>query len=438
MTWGISRPTAAANPLGGDKPVTILVAGEPARAQALYGLLVQDARFQVLAMATSADDARVKLAMRPEAALIEGQVFSGPGELTDIFGEYPGVCYVLLPADVPEQQVAAVRQAPCVKEALVGEVNLSALAGQVYAAVLLRRQASLTPGGRDAFRPFQAPGGAMIGWRAVAVWSPQGGVGKSTFALALALEAASRRLPALLVGLGAPDPLPLMAGLNAPEPNLVAWTANPTVDGLRACVRQVHGVSLLAGFPDLMSLLNYNLEALSGPKALGSLAYTAAQAGFVPVIFDVSAPELAAAALSAANTLVLVARPDVPGVLAAAEGTRVIHDVMAGQHRIPPEAIHLVVNGVRQTTLSPNEVVSAGSEARHAKRDFPSLAAAIADDPQVEAAANEGQPAYFRSDELRRAARTLGDLLFAGPPPTLPDAGRPGRVIHLGPIRIRV
>ena len=29
----------------------------------------------------------------------------------------------------------------------------------------------------------------MIGWRAIAVWSPQGGVGKSTLALALALEA---------------------------------------------------------------------------------------------------------------------------------------------------------------------------------------------------------------------------------------------------------
>ena len=46
----------------------------------------------------------------------------------------------------------------------------------VYAAVLLRRKASLTSGDRDAFLPFQSPGGAMIGWRALAVWSPQAGV----------------------------------------------------------------------------------------------------------------------------------------------------------------------------------------------------------------------------------------------------------------------
>jgi hypothetical protein len=96
----------------------------------------------------------------------------------------------------------------------------------------------------------------MIGWRAIAVWSPQGGVGKSTLALALALEATARRLPTLLVALAAPDMTPLILEGILPEPNILTWRAAPTVDGLRGTV-QVHrktGLHILVGFRDPVAL----------------------------------------------------------------------------------------------------------------------------------------------------------------------------------------
>jgi MinD-like ATPase involved in chromosome partitioning or flagellar assembly len=275
----------------------------------------------------------------------------------------------------------------------------------------------------------------MIGWRSIAVWSPQGGVGKSTIALALALEATQRHLPTLLVVLSAPDMTPLILdGIN-PAPNILNWRANPTVEGLKAAI-QVHkqtGLHILTGFSDPVSLGDY--DAQNGPASLQNLTMRAAQAGYGLVLLDISAPEIAPSALAAATTLVLVARPDLPGVKSALEGLRLVKDVMAGQHAISAGAIYLVINRVRGTTYTPAEVVEQGKKVR---ADFPPLAASIADDPNVELATKNYQPALFNSDPLRTAVRTLGNLLFPAALSAAPGPAKPAKVIKLGPIRLRL
>jgi Mrp family chromosome partitioning ATPase len=66
------------------------------------------------------------------------------------------------------------------------------------------------------------------------------------------------------------------------------------------------------------------------------------------------------------------------------------------------------------------------------------LEAAIRDDPAIEEALNLRRPAYYHSDTLRQAARTVGDLLFA-PGATRKEAPRdPGKVYTLGPLRVRM
>jgi len=53
-------------------------------------------------------------------------------------------------------------------------------------------------------------------------------------------------------------------------------------------------------------------------------------------------------------------------------------------------------------------------------------------------AVNRREPAYYSSEALRTAARTLGNLLFPATvtAPTAP--ARPPRVFKLGPVRIRM
>ena len=223
-----------------------------------------------------------------------------------------------------------------------------------------------------------------------------------------------------------------------PEPNIVSWSAAPTAQTLRECVQPLDTLDVLCGFPEPPALSSYLPDALEGNNSLPSLSNCVAHAGYAVVIVDVSAQELAPAALAAANTLVLVGAPTLPGVLHLAEATRLVNDVIAGQHRIGRQAIHLVVNRVRDSTLRPEEVVKTGLEVR---KDFPALAAHAPDDPQVESALNQRRAAYFHSEPLRRNARTLGDLLFAAPALAAARVdeltGKPARVFNLGPIRIK-
>ncbi len=431
-SWDLPNSGNGTAPTEGSRPpVRLLIVAQPSHAQAYHTAFAGDARFAVQAVATSAGDARAKLALEPEALLVEIVAFTGPDEFRDTLLTYKGLAWAITVPGLAPQHLDMIRQIPCVAQTIEGQPNLAQLAGEIYAAVLNRRSTGEVTGEYAELRTDTT----MIGWRAIAVWSPQGGVGKSTIALALALEATARRLPALLVGLGAPDGMPLILDGIRPEPNILNWTRLPTVDGLRSAV-QVHrptGQHILVGFRDPVSVGNY--EAQTGITSLTNLAYTAARAGYGIVVFDVSTQELAPAAISAANTLVMVARPDLPGIHAVLEGIHLVKDVIADQHAIPDAAIHLVLNRVRETTLRPEEVVRLGKRER---RDFPPLAAYVTDDPGVETAVNQLKAAYYASDTLRGAAKTLGDLLFPAALTSQPQAAKPGRVVKLGPVRVRV
>jgi cellulose biosynthesis protein BcsQ len=112
-----------------------------------------------------------------------------------------------------------------------------------------------------------------------------------------------------------------------------------------------------------------------------------------------------------------------------------VQEVLAGRHPIPPEAMHLVLNRVRPSTLTPDEALNA---ARRTQRRLPPLAAVIRDDPAIEESASLQRPAYFHSDPLRQAARSLGDLLFALPATTQTTPLPQGKVYTMGPLRVRV
>ncbi len=436
--WGVNSPAINDTP---GNPVQIIVAAPPAALGGLHQAFAADARFQILATATTEDDLQAKLHLAPEALMVDVTVFQTQFSMADSLASFQGVVHAVHPDDVPFEAIETVQNIPCVKMVVpYSRANFPIMAGQLYdAAIAIRKVAIASHGGNPTFAMFQQSTVRMAGFRAVSVWNPKGGVGKSTIAIALALEAANRNLPALLVGLGGPDPNPLILGLKS-EPNFNNWRMNPTPEGLKTSIQKLDILDVLAGFPDPVSLQSYAAEtSIDAPESLVGLMHSASLAGYAVVILDVSAQELAPMAIAASNTLILVSSANMDGVLGTIEGVRVVNDMLAGQHSIGKGGIHLVVNRYRNATHTPKEVLQMGMNMR---QDFPPLLAAIPDDPAIEEAVNARRPAYQYSEPLRHAVQRMGDALFAPMPTRAQDrqqaTGKKKRVINLGFMKLRI
>ena len=387
----------------------------------------------MVGIASTAEDLQAKLALEPEAVVVEPTaVFEGPQQFAEFFSGFGGAVFCLLPSGLTPQEVEEVRSLPAVADVFDVAASLPAVRGRIYEVVQQRREAA----GFGAQFQARSQAGRTTGWRSIGVWSPQGGVGKSTIAAALALESAHRGIPTLLVGLGAPDVIPLTLGLQA-EPNVYTWSMSPNTETLRAGVQKADVLDVLAGFQTPLQMHRYKDQALEGNASLPSLASTAGFAGYAVVVFDVSSQELAPAALAAINTLVVVARPTLAGLANTASAIQTLYDVLADRHKIA--AVHLVLNRVRPSTMSPGEYVRAGKEVHER---FPPLAAVIPDDPAIEEAEQAQRPGYYASEPLRKAVRTLGDLVLALPAPSAgaqeARVAAPARTVNLGPIRIKM
>ena len=431
--WGIQAQPQAG---GGAEPVAVLLAGPTEGVNLLYQALLGDARFRVVALATDVEDLRVKLTWPADALVVDGTLFRGPQDLAAAVAPFDGPIVVLLPPVEPSL-LDAVRGIRNVVEVATGAPNVPALLAKLYEAVASRRRAAgAAPS--TAFRDMRGPSTATTGWRAVAVWGRQGGAGKSTLAANLALEAATRGLPTLLVGLGVPDATPLLLSREMrAQPNIATWAASPTPENLKACVQRYDALDVLAGFPDSVALGGYMPRAFQGEASLPALAGAAAYAGYAVVVFDVSNPLLEAAALAASNTLLLVAEPTPAGILAVSDALRLVKDHMAGKHRIDPAAVFLVVNRARETALRPQEF---HRDLAVERPDAPPVLAVIPEDPDIARAALQFRPALHTSEALRRAVREIGDaiLVAAAGRAQGSQAARPGRTINLGVVRIRL
>ncbi len=405
--------------------VTVLLAGPPQRAMAWYSALMNDARFRVLSFATDPADFQAKLAGRPEVVLVDAVIFPGPRPLIEALSKVPGVAYVLLPLEAPPAVREEIAALPAVRGVFQGDLNLLEALPRIYADAISRR----TQAPDLSWATREGGPGGLMGLRILTVWNQAGGTGKSTIAAALALEAARRGLPTLLVGLGAPDPLPLHLGLEA-EPNITAWMSNPTRNGLAGALQRVGDLHVLAGFPDVLAEARAMGLRPEDPGSINQLAIAAAYAGYAVIVFDAPPEGLAPMAISASNSLLLVARPTVADAWCSVEAVRTVSERLSGQHRIPPEGILMALNRVRPGGMSAGEWHAAATKALG--RPFPPVVASIPDDPAVEEAQNAGKPPAHVSDKFARAIHALADVLL-GKAAAAP-AGRRG----LMSIRIRL
>lgn len=400
--WGSTLSQAA-------DQITVILAGPLPRVQSWYMALASDARFRVTMQASDAPDLSSKLVTNPDVLILDASIFSGLQPTVNALTAYHGAAYVVLPPEADQHALDTVRQVPCVKGVWKGDLNLIELAGKIYGDVQATRQASQAVASPVWNLP-PASVSQTVGLRIVAVWNQAGGVGKTTVASNLAYEAARRGVPTLLVGLGAPDDLPLILGLK-PAPNITLWRANPTPDGLKAAVQKLDTLDVLAGFPDVLSEAQAIATPLDAPNSIPKLAITAAYLGYAAVILDAPPTALASAAITAANTLVLVSRPSLEGIMRTVEAYRTVVERLAGEHRIPGNGVFVVLNrlGGRMTADEWHKGACA-----LLGRAFPPIVAQIPDDPQVGETQDARRLPLHTSDAFARALKPLGDALFGG------------------------
>ena len=345
-------------------------------------------------------------------AVVDLTLVDSTDALAALLAACPAYVLAVAPNDMADEILEAVRGTPGV-DACVREADLPATLD-----ALLRPPAATgdaVPGAPQA--PL-----AIGGWRSIAVWGLEGGVGKTRLARGLGLECAARGYKALAVGLGAPDMLPLGAGLH-PEPNLAGWAQDPRPEALQAQVQADGDLDLLAGFLSPPALGQFAVQALDGETSLSALAMQTARLGYAAVVFDVSSQELAAPALKASNALVLVCSATAQGAVAAVEAYRLARREIG----LTAAQCHLALNRRRAGHLTAAQFVGA---VRSALKDAPHPAVVLDEDPGQDALHAPAPGAAWGGDAWRQGLRRLGDQLFGADPKAAPPVSE----MRFGPL----
>jgi arsenite-transporting ATPase len=425
---------------GQDAPVSVLLAHKDMeRTSAWYQSLQVDSRFRVTSIANTSQDFRAKLASSPEIILLDATVFDGPTPLTEALTSVSGAVYLIVPGSVGAELIEQFKAIQSVKSVSVGDVNIADFMTRSYADGLAMRRTvsaiSPTAWSRGAPRGGSGAGGLRI----VTVWSRSGGTGRTTIAVSLAQAVARRGLKTLLIGLGAPDVIPLQLGLR-PEPNIVSWIANPNDEGLRSSIQVSGELHVLAGFPDILSESQGDRPS-EASGSINELVTSAAYGGYSAIILDTpAAGGVTPRALSAANTWLMVARPTVSDVWMSAESFRTVTQKIAGQHRITSGNIFVVLNQRANGMLTADQwhgAADAACRKMNLNVGFPPVMATIPHSIDVSLAQDSGRSALDASDDFARPIHRLSEMLFGGVVVPVGQAAKEDGVIHFGPLRIR-
>jgi cellulose biosynthesis protein BcsQ len=427
--WNADNNEAASS----EEAVVMLLAGPPSRVNAWFTSLQMDSRFRVNTFSTDPQDLENKMGYNPEAILLDATIFSGPENLTNFLTKTSSAVYVVLPREAGDDIRRSLSELPSVRGVFVNDINLSQMAGRIYAEVVaLRNQAPTFAQPGKGYRTERIAGGLRV----ITVWSRTGGSGKSTVAAALALEAAQRGIKTLLVGLGVPDiSLPTFLNLKT-TPNLFGWLANPTFEGgIRPNVQSKGLLDVLVGLQDGIKEKEL-AKPPEDPASINQLVINATFGGYSIVILDTPVSGAYFNAISASNTMVMVTTPMLDQAVVSAEAYRMAFKRMRDQHRIGVGNVFVVLNRYRSGLLTSNEWHEAADAYTQTMGigHFPPVAEVIPEVPEVALAANAGRSVMTAGDDFAGPIHRLGDVLYGGGE----GSGREDqKVMHFGPIRIR-
>ncbi|MGB8211983.1 MAG: cellulose synthase operon protein YhjQ/BcsQ [Anaerolineales bacterium] len=437
-SWGGQAPPNTS----GEKPISVLLAGEVgSRLLAWQQSITMDARFRVAALANDPTDLQAKLAYSPEVIFLDAKVFHGPQPLMETLAAVTGAVYIVLPPEVSTAKEPEMRELPeklkaiaSVKQVYIGDAPIPDMLQRAYTDALTLRRTIAAP---VSWQARQQAATSVTGMRVITIWNRAGGAGRTTIAAALGIALARRGVRSLLIGLDAPDVMPLHLGLK-PEPNVLSWFATPTLQTIQNAAQHVGDLDVLVGFPDILS--EDTGQKAEEKNSVSALATTAAWGQYGAILLDAPAASgLAMSAVVACNTWVIVARPTLADAWASVDALRTVTQRAAGQHRIVPGNIFVVLNMRGSGMMSPNDWhQSADATCRQIglQTGFPPVAAVIPFVPGIPLNQDAGRPVIDSDDEFARPIHGLADMLFGAGAPA--DVRKGGKRFTLGGLSIKV
>jgi cellulose biosynthesis protein BcsQ len=354
--------------------------------------------------------------MRPDLVVVQVEIAPGPDALIQVLAEIQVWHGVAILVCRPRSGIAGqFENAAIVRGVYIAPVNWGEIAQSGYAAVMTERaKAAATAPMQQAYLSRSA--GAIVGTRVVAFISATGGTGRSTIAESLAYELSVRmNVRSLLMSLTCRQLLPRTSNCATfPAP----WSILPVQAmalGLRSrpvkvwmCCwhRKTRWIT--------RRQRNTRPPTRLKPDSIYSLVMASWTRNYAAVLLDLPAGEQpwSLQGIAAANTAVIVSRCTLADMAAARHTLILLLERLVGEHRIPREAIYLVLNQV--TDRSPISVRGFHDELVGSYGWAPPVAAAIPYNPAISQAQDEQIPAVTRVEDLAKGVRSLADFLFPG------------------------
>lgn len=403
-----------------SQKVSVMLAG-PGHETVFYQMqppFLSDARFVISAHATQWTSFEQNLAqMHPDLVVVQVEIAPGPEALLQALAQmqvWHGVAIVVLPGSIRDLR-SSFEKAGVVRGVYIAPVNWGEVAQSGFAAAMTERARLAAVAPLQQAYLSRAPG-AIVGTRVVAFVSASGGVGRSTVSESLAYELSLRmNVSTLLMSFDLPPAAVSHLRLRY-TPNAMEYFARPG-DGFNAAIQTREGLDIIVAPEnslDYQKAAEYALGHKSEPDSIYSLVLATWTRHYAAVLLDLPAGEQpwGLQGIAAANSAVIVARCTLADLAAVRHTIVLLLERLAGEHRIPREAIYLVLNQV--TERSPISARSFHDELASGYGWAPPVAAVIPYDPAVSQCQDEQVPAVTRVENLAKATRNLTQVLFPG------------------------
>ncbi|MDD5367561.1 MAG: AAA family ATPase [Anaerolineaceae bacterium] len=427
------------DPTVSDPKVTVMLAG-PGNEAVFYQMqppFLSDARFSISATATQWAIFEQNLSqMRPDLVVVQVEIAPGPEALIQRLAEiqvWQGVAILVLPPAVRDLR-GTFEKAAMVRGVYIAPVNWGDIAQAGFAAAMTER-ARLAAAAPLQQAYLSRTTTALTGTRVIAFLSATGGTGRSTIAESLAYELKFRRnTRTLLMSFDLPPAAVSHLRLRY-VPNAMEYFARPG-DGFAAAIQSREDLDVILApenSVDYQRAAEISTAHKSDPASIYSLVMSSWTRNYGAVLLDLPAGEQpwGMQGIAAANTAIIISRCTLADMTATRHSLVLLLERLIGEHRIPREAIHLVLNQVSEhSTISPREF---HDELSNGYGWAPPVAAVIPYLPAISQAQDNQIPAVTRVDVLAKAMHNLAEPLYPGSAP-----GENGSNGHNGKSRLRI